>query len=82
MVENGKNIDTSFFLEKEKFKDTYSELLKQPLAELEKEENSDVIEYVSFYKKILTTQKTVTKEIGENKQLHTPSNHFKELIMH
>ena len=64
--ENGKNIDTSFFLEKEKFKDTYSELLKQPLAELEKEENSDVIEYVSFYKKILTTQKTVTKEIGEN----------------
>jgi preprotein translocase subunit SecA len=55
--ENGKNIDTSFFLEKEKFKDTYSELLKQPLAELEKEENSDVIEYVSFYKKILTTQK-------------------------
>ena len=27
-----------FFLEKEKFKDTYSELLKQPLAELEKEE--------------------------------------------
>ena len=64
--ENGKNIDTSFFLEKEKFKDTYSELLKQPLAELEKEENSDVIEYVSFYKKILTTQKKVTKEIGEN----------------
>lgn len=64
--ENSKNIDTSFFLEKEKFKDTYSELLKQPLAELEKEENSDVIEYVSFYKKILTTQKTVTKEIGEN----------------
>ena len=64
--ENDKNIDTSFFLDKEKFKDTYSELLKQPLAELEKEENSDVIEYVSFYKKILTTQKTVTKEIGEN----------------
>ena len=39
---------------------------KFQLAELEKEENSDVIEYVSFYKKILTTQKTVTKEIGEN----------------
>ena len=64
--ENDKDIDSSYSLDKEKFKGTYSSLLKQPLAELEKEENSDVVEYVNFYKDILTSQKTVTKEIGQN----------------
>jgi preprotein translocase subunit SecA len=39
--------------------------LKQPLAELEKEENSDVVDYVKFYKEILTNQKTATQEIGQ-----------------
>jgi preprotein translocase subunit SecA len=63
--ENEKNVDISCSIDKEKFKSTYSDLLKQPLAELEKEENSDVVEYVKFYKEILTNQKTATKEIGQ-----------------
>ena len=63
--ENDKKIDISCSIDKEKFTSTYSDLLKQPLAELEKEENSDVVDYVKFYKEILTNQKTATQEIGQ-----------------
>ena len=64
--EDGKNVEVTCTIDKEKLKSSYTNLLKQPLAELEKDDNADVIQYVKFYKEILTTQKAATKEIGQN----------------
>ena len=64
--ETDKNIEFTTKFNKEKFIDTYQSLLKQPLSELEQEENPEMKEYVSFYKEILEQQKIVSKNEGED----------------
>jgi preprotein translocase subunit SecA len=64
--ETDKNIEFTTKFNKEKFTDTYQSLLKQPLSELEQEENPEMKEYVSFYKEILEQQKIVSKNEGED----------------
>ncbi len=47
------------------YKDNYKSLLKQPLAELEKEDSPEIREYVSAYKNILAKKKVFTDKEGE-----------------
>ena len=50
----------------EKFSDKYQTLLKQPLSELDKVDDPEVLEYISFYKNVLDQKKLSAKKEGED----------------
>ena len=50
----------------EKFSDKYPTLLKQPLSELDKVDDPEVLEYISFYKTVLDQKKLSAKKEGED----------------
>jgi preprotein translocase subunit SecA len=49
-----------------KFSDKYQTLLKQPLSELDKVDDPEVLEYISFYKNVLDQKKLSAKKEGED----------------